>query len=560
MRFTYGVVLGIGLMSLVVSPEFAEETEQASAAESVMVPMRDGIRLETQIYLPPGDGAWPGILARANTVLDSYAALARIATGKGYAFVGQSTRGIAGSEGVNRLFLDDGWGEHQDGYDTVEWVAAQPWSNGKVGTAGHSGRGIIQYMMAGSVPPHLVCQWVKQAPCNLYEHMVYHGGVYRKAMLDQFVAFMGPAVVQAYQLHPSYDLFWDRMNIRKRHPLITTPTVHIGGWFDVFAQGTLDAFSGLHYHGGEGARGNQKLLMGPWLHGPFVNRAGDLSFPENALYSNEEYFADYLSWFDYWLKGAHSDYMNQPPVRYYTMGDVDDADAPGNEWRTSDDWPPGNCEKTSYYLHDDGTLRQAVLEETTSSLSYDYDPDNPVPSVAPDHEVMPLHYRAPLDQRFIEDRRDVLVFSTPPLDEPVEVTGRVTCRLWASSSARDTDWVVKLTDVYPDGRSILILDGALRARHRVSMAREDFLEPGTVCEFNVDLWSTSIVFNKGHRIRVLVTSSNDPRFDPNPNTGHAFRADEERVVAHNTLYMDSKHPSCIVLPIPTGRNANDEEN
>jgi len=537
---------------------FADDTTDDSPVESTMVAMRDGVRLKTQVYLPKGSGPWPVILARANTPIDSYAAVASMVNAAGYVFVAQSTRGIAGSEGINRLFLDDGWGEHQDGYDTLEWVAAQPWCNGKIGTAGHSARGIIQFMMAGSVPPHLVCQWVKQAPCNLYEHMVYHGGVYRKAALDQFVRFMCPLVVRAYELHPSDDLFWDRMNVQKRHPFITTPTVHMGGWFDVFAQGTLDAFTGLQYRGGDGARGNQKLLMGPWLHGPFVNRAGDLTFPENAIYSNQEYFADYLSWFGYWLKGESSDYMDQPPVKYYTMGDVDDPDAPGNEWRAADDWPPGPFEEAKYYLNGDGGLRRTVPEET-QSLSYDYDPDNPVSSSRPGRKVAALHHRAPFDQRFMEQRPDVLVFSTPPLDAPVEVTGRVTCHLWASSSARDTDWVVKLMDVYPDGRSILILDGALRARHRLSLTTEKFLEPGEVYEFTIDLWSTSIVFNKGHRIRVSVTSSSDPRFDPNPNTGHPFRADDERVVAHNAVYMGSKYPSHIVLPIPIGKASHDNE-
>jgi len=266
-----------------------------------------------------------------------------------------------------------------------------------------------------------------------------------------------------------------------------------------------------------------------------------------------------MSWFGYWLKGEDSEYMDQPPVRYYTMGDVDDPDAPGNVWRTADDWPPVSCVQTSYFFHGDGGLRPHVPGEQGQSLSYDYDPENPVPTVPPDRKVAPLHYRLPIDQRFIENRSDVLVFSTPPLDEPVDVTGRITCHLWASSSARDTDWVVKLADVYPDGRSILILDGALRGRHRVSLEREDFLDPGEVYQFTVDLWSTSIIFNRGHRIRVIVTSSNDPRFDPNPNTGHAFRSDTDKIVAHNTVYMDSEHPSHVVLPVRTGENSHGKD-
>jgi predicted acyl esterase len=530
----------------------AQEKAQTARPVVEMVPMRDGVRLITQVFLPPGEGPWPVILTRANTKLDEYVASADMANPAGYVFVAQSTRGIAGSEGEDRLFLDDGWGEHQDGYDTIEWIAAQPWCNGKIGTAGHSSRAISQFMTSVTVPPHLVCQWTKQAACNFYEHMVYHGGVYRKGMMDQFISIMNPLVVKTYQLHPNYDLFWDRWNVQKRHALVTAPTVHMGGWFDIFSQGTLDAFTGLQHNGGVGARGNQRLLMGPWLHGGSVKQAGDLTFPENAVYSNTQYISDYMSWFGYWLKGIDSDFVHQPPVRYYTMGDVSAPDAPGNVWRTAGDWPPGPYTETQYFLHAGKTLDRSTPQNQEPSLSYDYDPANPVPTIPPGRQVAPLHYRMPIDQRFIEGRPDMVVFSTLALDEPVEVTGRVTCHLWASSSAPDTDWVVKLTDVYPDGRSILIMDGALRARHRVSIAGEDFLEPGKPYEFVVDLWSTSIILNKGHRIRVIVTSSNDPRFDPNPNTGHPFRADNERAVARNTIYMDGAHPSYILLPIPTG--------
>ena len=230
---------------------------------------------------------------------------------------------------------------------------------------------------------------------------------------------------------------------------------------------------------------------------------------------------------------------------YYVMGDPLDPKAPGNLWRTADSWPPPATE-TPYYLRDGGRLLPDAPSAGESPQIYAYDPKDPVPTRGGANVYLPA---GPMDQRCVEDRPDVLLFTTPVLEEPLEVTGRVKVLLWASSSAVDTDFTAKLTDVYPDGRSLLLLDGILRARHRETMEREDFMEPGRIYRFEIDLWSTSIIFNKGHHIRVAISSSNFPRFDANPNTGAQSWDEKNPIVAKNTIYHDAEHPSHILLPV-----------
>jgi putative CocE/NonD family hydrolase len=227
------------------------------------------------------------------------------------------------------------------------------------------------------------------------------------------------------------------------------------------------------------------------------------------------------------------------------MGDPTDPKAPGNYWRHADDWPPPS-RVTPFYFHPAGTLVQGKPPEGNDARTYAYDPKDPVPNIGGQELGVPL---GPMDQRRVEKRPDVLLFTTDELKEPIEVTGRIAARLFISSDCPDTDFTVKLCDVYPDGRSMLVTDGILRARYHKSFEEESFLVPGQVYELNVDLWSTSLVFNKGHRIRAAVSSSNSPRFEANPNTGRAFRADKETRVAKNTLHLSLKYPSRIVLPV-----------
>jgi uncharacterized protein len=245
------------------------------------------------------------------------------------------------------------------------------------------------------------------------------------------------------------------------------------------------------------------------------------------------------------LLGKENAIAKEKPVHYYVMGDPTDPKAPGNVWRAADVWPPAS-KATAFHFHADGTLMREKPPEGNDSKTYTYDPKNPVPNIGGQELGVPL---GPMDQRKVEDRPDVLLFTTGVLEQPIEATGRITAKLFVSSDCPDTDFTVKLCDVYPDGRSMLVTDGILRARYHKSFETESFLEPGQVYELNVDLWSTSLVFNKAHKIRVAVSSSNSPRFEANPNTGSAFRADNKTRVAKNTVHLSAKHPSRIVLPV-----------
>ena len=506
--------------------------------ETHMVPMRDGVRLATDVYLPSGEGSWSTVLARTPYGRFKIDEL----NSRGYVVVTQDWRGYGGSDGVKIPFESDGWGELQDGYDTVEWIANQTWSNGNVGTWGGSALGITQNLMAGSYPPHLVCQHILAAASDMYSQMFFQGGVLRKSMVEAWWGIHGTQEHLADLLsHPNYDSRWNLMDSDKRVGGMNYPGLHVGGWYDIFSQGTVNAFSERQYGGGPGSKGNQKLVMGPWWHGGFTTTTqGELTFPSDSLYS--DLWPDSIRLYDYWLKGIDNGYVDEPAIRYYIMGDVDDLGAPGNEWRSADEWPIPYS-NFSLYLTEDGLRRQCGPDATRS---YVYDPKKPVPTIGGPNLVLPA---GPMDQRSVEKREDVPVYSTEPLEVPVEITGRIYVQLFASSSCPDTDFMAKLTDVYPDGRSMLVLDGAIRARHRNSMETEEFMDVGNVYEFWIDLWSTSIVFNKGHRIRLAITSSNDPRFDPNPNTGHPFRADGEVRIANNTVHMGVSHPSRVILPL-----------
>ncbi len=507
--------------------------------ETHMVSMRDGVLLATDVYLPSGEGPWPTILVRTPYGRGG----AGLFDDWGYAVVTQDMRGFGDSEGVKRPFESDGWGDLQDGYDIIEWIANQSWSDGKVGTFGGSALGITQNLMAGSYPPHLICQHIQVAASDLYSQAAFPGGVFRESMAEGWLGEnAAPGVIDEWKSHSSYSPSWDAYNSELRVPGMTYAGFHLGGWYDIFSQGTINAFVERQHNGGQGSAGNQKLVMGPWIHvGFFIRRQGELMYPPNSLYILR-YFSDAKVFFDYWLKGLDNGLMDGPAVTYYVMGDVDDHDAPGNEWREADDWPIP-CTNFSLYLSEENLTREPGMDSTDDYL---YDSENPVPTVGGANLYLAS---GSMDQRSVEGREDVLVYTTEPLGVPVEITGRIYVQLFASSSCTDTDFMAKLTDVYPDGRSMLVLDGAIRARHRNSMEDEELMVPGEVYEFWIDLWSTSIVFNKGHRIRLAITSSNYPRFDANPNTGHPFGWGNETMTAQNTIYKGMSSPSRIILPL-----------
>ncbi|MBD3336660.1 MAG: CocE/NonD family hydrolase, partial [Candidatus Eisenbacteria bacterium] len=526
--------------SLLIQPLQASSPREYPEMERVMLEMSDGIRLATDIYYPQGEeGPWPVILYRTpyGIIDDNIGWVAE----HGYVGVCQDCRGRFDSEGLDRMFLDDGWGpDHMDGRETAEWVLAQPWCNGHIATMGGSARGITQNLLAGSVPPGLDCQEVGMAPASLYHHAVFPGGVLRRRDIIGWLGGQGSSyMLDSLVAHPNYDEYWTYLDTQTRDPLITVPTYQQGGWYDLFADGQVAKFLGLQFNGGPGALGNQKLIMGAWCHG---SGTGELEYPENNTMGAAQALIGYQGdWYDHWIHGVPNGIMDLPAMAYYLMGDVDDPHGPGNEWRTTDTWPPPGVVEESWYLHEGGVLDLTPPAPEEAPAGYSFDPYNPVPTIGGANLIGEL---GPYDQRPVEGRPDVVLYTSEVLENPVEVSGAVRLILYASSDRIDTDFTAKLTDVYPDGRSMLVCDGILRARHRLSMESEDFLTPNQVYEFEILIGNTAIVFNHGHRIRLAVSSSNYERFDVNPNTGEPFDLEYDTMLtAFNTLRQDAQYPS-----------------
>ena len=541
--WTLGIISVLGLF-LAVPSLFADDKGKFQV-QDVMVSMSDGTELATTIYLPEGKPPFPVIVSRTPYNKDGLKGEAAKFCKNGYAFVAQDFRGRFKSKGHHAIiFHNEGWTKPRDGQDTLKWVAAQPWCNGKIGSTGASALGITQNMTAPVAPDALQAQFVVVAYSDMYSQGAYQGGAFRSGLLENWLKATGMADVnlKTFVSHPKYDDFWAEMNPETQAGHVRAPGVFLGGWYDIFLQGTINSFLTIQEHGGQGARGRCRLVIGPFGHGTMT----ELKYPPNS--DKGPACRNDVTWFEYTLKGKANEVANEKPVHYYVMGDPMDKAAPGNYWRSADTWPPA-ATITPFYLHPEGKLLADAKPTGDESKSYRYDPAKPVPTLGGAELGIDI---GPKDQRKVEDRDDILVFTTDVLPEPIEVTGRIASKLFISSDCPDTDFIVKLTDVYPDGRSMLVTDGILRTRFRESFQDEKFLEPGKVYEISVDLWSTSLIFNKGHKIRVAVTSSNSPRFDPNPNTGHGFRADKEARVATNTIYFSGKHPSRIILPIHEG--------
>lgn len=533
-----GLVLGFVLTASFL---YAEDKGKQQNQE-VMVAMTDGTELATTVYLPEGRPPFPVIVSRTPYNKDGLKGEAAKFCKNGYAFVAQDFRGRFKSKGHHAIiFHNEGWTKPRDGQDTLKWIATQPWCNGKIGSTGGSALGITQNMTAPVAPDALQAQFVVVALSDMYRQGAYQGGAFRTGLLENWLKATGMADVnlKTFVGHPKYDDFWAEMNPESQAERVRAPGVFLGGWYDIFLQGTINSFLTIHEHGGKGARGRCRLVIGPFGHGNMT----ELKYPPNS--GKGPACRNDVDWFDYVLKGKTNGVANEKPVHYYVMGDPTDKTAPGNYWRSADRWPPAATD-TSFYLHPDGKLLADAKPAAEGSKSYKYDLAKPVPTLGGAELGADI---GPKDQRKVENRDDVLLFTTDVLAEPIEVSGRIIAPLFISSDCPDTDFTVKLTDVYPDGRSMIVTDGILRTRFRESFQEEKFLEAGKVHEISVDLWSTSLIFNKGHKIRVAVSSSNSPRFDPNPNTGHAFRADKETRVATNTIYFSDKYPSRIVLPI-----------
>lgn len=515
----------------------------AAASSRIMLPMSDGVRLDTRVVTPLGGGPWPTILYRTPyDELDDDGLLSW--RSRGYALVMQNTRGRYASEGEASLFGDDGWCLHQDGLDTVIWMLAQSWCNGRIGTLGDSARGITQNMLAGANPPGIYAQWVSHASANLYDGSVYYGGQFRQSKVLNWVQGSGysEAALLPFVEHPSYDAFWEQYDVTTRQHLRDYPVVNQAGWYDTFLQSNIDNFVTIREFGGPVAREHSMLVVQLDAHG---SNSGAIPWPSIAQNPPQGYTQTALM--ARYLKDDENGFEALPRVAYYMMGDLEDAQAPGNEWRYAEDWPVPALERRVYF-HGDGALSLRLPPEDAAPLSFSYDPADPVPTLGGANLSLP---RGNHDQRPVESRDDVLLFDSGPLPAPVEVTGRLWVNLYASSDRIDTDFSAKLTDVYPDGRSILICDGIRRAAYRDSLAAPEFMTPGEVYAIPIDLWSTAITFAAGHHIRIAVSSSNYPRFAANPNTGEDYALDGPSavLVSENTVYADRDRPSHIVLPI-----------
>lgn len=544
MRSRFASILALCILLLVIAPiAIAEELQESKH----MIPMRDGTKLSTSV-IRPKDQAKPLPVIFARGPYGKFTiGMAQGFCNKGYVLVSQDMRGRFNSKGSDAIaFHNGGWNKNRDGHDSLEWIAKQEWCDGNIATWGGSALGITQNMLAVDAPKSLKAQFVMVAFSDMYSQGTYQGGVWRKALMETWLLSQkfDPKSLKTFLAHPNYDSFWEELNPAAQAHRVHSPAIFYGGWYDIFLQGTIDSFTTIHGKGTGNARGNCRLLIGPYAHGVF----NELKYPDNSTMQNAPKAAEAFRFFDHWTKGEKNGVADDKTVHYYVMGDPEDKNAPGNFWRAADSWPPPATE-TVFYFHKDGTLSNAPSTSSTSMLSYKYDPENPVATVGGQNLVLP---KGPMDQRKVESRDDVLLFTSDELHQPVEVTGRIKAKLYVSSDCPDTDFTAKLTDVYPDGRSMLVTDGILRARHYKGFDREDFLEEGNIYELEVDLWSTSLIFNKGHRIRIAISSSNAPRFDPNPNTGVPFRANSKTRIANNTIHLSSSHPSQIVLPIYAG--------
>ncbi|HEX3814185.1 MAG TPA: CocE/NonD family hydrolase [Mycobacteriales bacterium] len=553
--------------------------------------MRDGTILRANIYRPDGPGPWPVLLCRTPYGKDFAIAGAGIdvaeATKRGFLVVLQDTRGRFRSAGDWRAMVH----EADDGADTVRWVAGLPDTTGKVGMYGASYFGFTQWAAASTAPPELVAIAPYVTWSDPFDGLIFRGGALELGLQSAWHLQMGmdtlvrrhhddprARAMTVNQLIDDYDVigtagfaelplrdfgplrrnsvgesFFEvvqgppsrdgdlagRTAVHTWHGQNSVASFNIAGWYDIFLSGTIQNYLEARRTGH-----SSKLLIGPWLHGPAENPIGEINFGFGAQAGFIDRRTDIgslqLNWFDHWLREPADSDPTDPPVRLFVMGI--------NQWRQESEWPLERAETVAYYLHSDGALSTAKPAAEAPD-GYDYDPTDPTPTRGGPTLLPPDFPSGPYDQRRIEERPDVLTFTTEPLEHDQEVTGPIQVRLWAASSAPDTDFVARLCDVFPDGRSINLTDGIIRARYRDGIEQPSLIEPGQVYEYLIDLWATSNVFLAGHRIRVQVTSSCFPRWDRNPNTGHEFGADTELTTAHQQIWHDTDHPSQILLPL-----------
>ncbi len=539
-----------------VMPAMAQTQTGAPAQASYQPPpgsveeyaaLRDGTRLAANVFKPSGTGPWPVVVSRTPYLKDgrgspeALAAQGKHYTDAGYVFVLQDVRGKGRSQGFYAAYVND----IEDGYDTVEWAAKQPWSNGKVGITGASALGVTSNAAAQAAPPHLKAAYVVVAPFDR-SRSSFMGGVIKEK--DTIGWLKGQGVSQAeiddLRARSADDVIWNRFAMSTNRKYIKVPIYNVGGWYDIFNEGNTSNFTYLQNQGAKGAKGNQKLMMGPFGHGPL---SGDLAYPGEDTLPGA--FRNEIRWFDYWLKGVDNGIMDEPPVSLYMMaGARKGALSPKNRWMTSANWPPANRE-VRYYLTADKALSPVPPAAEGTKVSYTFDPAHPVATFGGANLTFE---RGPEDQRQIGARDDYLRFQTPTLTKDVSIAGPVKVELFGATDGPDTDFMAKLVDVYPDGYEALVLDAPIRTRYRNGRMPDDvkMMTPNAPEALTLELWSTAITFEKGHRIALHITSSNSPRFEVNPNTGEPDGVHFQKPrVAVNSVYMDASHPSAVVLPV-----------
>jgi len=567
----------------------------------IMVPMRDQVLLSVDLYLPEDSRKLPGIMALAHSDRDSLRSVARWFATRGYAFVAADARGRFNSEGTWDPFNPK---HKSDGYDLVEWIAQQPWSNGKVGMWGSSYLGWTQWWAASTAPPHLAAIAPQSAPADQFYNGPYVDGVLiggwmqdwaclisgrtfqrvgdgpyggwsgrredlKHTPYSDLVAYRGiegaPWVKKWYQQNRSTDVYWSGIEYqdKEHYSKMTVPSVAFTGWFDVSHTGSILNYAGMKTFGATPEARRPALVIGPWTHDLNERVVGGIDYGPEATIDLDGYTA---RWFDHFLKGIDNGVDKGPPVFVFVMGE--------NKWHAEQDWPLPEAQPTTYYLtsagHASSPEGDGILSTTRSDQeaadNYLYDPRHPTLDPSTHLQVHNGNIDGAWDTRLTSKGGDVLIYQTPPLKSAVEVTGPIEATLYAATSARDTDWMVRLVDVQPDGRDLLLADGAIRARNRdpdhegrFNGARLSTIEPGNVYQYTISFWrGTSNLFQPGHRIRLEISSSWFPFFLPNLNTGADNLAQvslSEAVVARQTVHHGPRYPSRIILPvIPPRKN------
>ncbi len=551
-------------------PEYSVAVEK-----DVMIPMSDGVKLAADIYRPKNPGRYPVIVTRTpydkSNPEHKYEFAGGLFASHGFVFLIQDVRGKYKSDGEYFPYVN----EARDGHDTFEWAGKQDWSSGKVGTYGFSYYGSTQWLSAPYQSEYLKAMVPIVSSQNLYPRWAYYG-IYRyndalfwhygntcktnrslqdididKAVrhlpmieADDAMGVDIPAFNE-WMRHPTPDEFWAQHRVDDKVANIKAPALLIDGWYDYYLEMMLDDFNRMRTLGGSEEAQRSQLIIGPWTHQAH-SEFDVVDFGKDADFMQQ--IKTMLRWYDYWLKGENNGIIDEGPIRIFVMGK--------NEWRTENEWPLKRTRFTEYYLHSGGKANTAQGDgalsanrpETEPPDHFTYDPENPVPSVG-GTSIYGNAVAGPADQCEVEARDDVLVYTTPPLEEDTEVTGPIALALYASSSARDTDFSGKLVDVYPDGKAIILRAAMIRARYRESFTEPSFLEAGTVYKFDINVGATSNVFKKGHRIRLEVSSSNFPEFGRNLNTADPIGTTATMVKADQAIYHDAEHPSRLVLPV-----------